>query len=231
MTAALTVARKLARFRLARELDGIWVDGLTEVRELVRRQPVLFCATHVAWWDGLVLLPVDEALETDGRVLMDELQLQRLGFFRWLGALGLDRRSPAAMRHGLRHAAAFLDRAGRALWMFPQGRQRPAHLRPLGLHRGHELLARTSGAAIVPVALTYAFRESPRAAALLSFGATVDPPDLEAALVAALDRVDAFVDTGAPAFSALVAPRGGRVDGSPFSRALAWSARPRLTDG
>lgn len=226
---ALAVARALARWRLARVFDGIWVDGLDAARQLSRQQPVLFCATHVGWWDGLVLLPVDEALGTDGHVLMDAGQLAKLGFFRWLGALGLDRRSPAAMRRGMREAASVLDRPGRSLWMFPQGRHRPAHLRPLGLQRGVELLAKMTGAAIVPVALTYAFREAPQPSALLSFGAPVADEGLEAALVAGLERADRFVDTGEPSFSALVEPRGGRVDATPFSRALSWFSRPRLT--
>ena len=222
----LQLARMIARRRLGWAFDGVWVHGLSQARELAASRPVLFCATHVGWWDGLLLLPVDEALGTEGAVLMDAAQLARLPFFASLGAVGLDRRVPATLRRGLRDAAARLDRPSRALWVFPQGRQRPPHLRPLGLQRGYRLLARLSGAAIVPVAITYAFREAAQPSALVSFEAPVADADLDAGLIAGLDRIDRFVDEGVGEFASLVPSRNARPDHGLATRMLAWWTRP-----
>lgn len=228
---ALGIARFLAHRRLSRAMDGVWVQGLEAARAVSQEGPVLFCATHVSWWDGLLLLPLDAALGTDGYVLMDVAQLAKLPFFRPLGAIGIGR-EPAALLHALREAETVLERPGQALWIFPQGRQRPAHLRPLSLQRGFETVARRTGAKLIPVALTYAFREAPQPAALVSFGAPVAPADLEPALIAGLDRIDRFVEGAHPASAApfvpLIPGRGVREDRTLRSRLLAWLARPLL---
>ena len=162
---------------------------------------------------------------------MDEVNLARLPFFRPLGAIGIGR-DPARVLHAFREAETLLERPGRALWVFPQGRQRPSHLRPLYLQRGYETLARRTGAALIPVSLTYAFREAPQPSALLSFGSPVSPPDLEPALIAGLDRIDRFVEGTASASAAPFVPvvpaRGSRADLGLGSRLLAWLARPLL---
>lgn len=212
---ALALARTYARRRLSRAMDGVWVHGLQQARAAVARGPVLLCATHAAWWDAFVICAADEALGADGYALMDDAQLRRFPFFGAIGAIGIDRSSPAAMRRGLRAAQEILSER-RALWLFPQGRHRPTHLRPLGLGRGHELLAR--GVTVLPVALTYAFREAPQPSAVLSFEAP--GADVEAGLVAGLERIDRWVDTGEGAFEQLIAPRGARIDRSPATRLL-----------
>lgn len=209
------LARSYVRRRLARAMDGVWVHGLARARAAVAAGPVLLCATHAAWWDALVIVAVDEALGGDGYGLMDQDQLRKFPFFASIGAIGLDRTSPAAMRRGLKTALALLE-GPRSVWIFPQGRHRPPHLRPLGLQRGHELLAR--GVTVLPVALTYAFREAPQPSAILSFEAP--NADLEAGLIGGLDRIDQWVDTGDGAFEELIPARGSRIDRSPATRLL-----------
>jgi 1-acyl-sn-glycerol-3-phosphate acyltransferase len=223
---AVSLARWVARRMVARGLDGVWVQGLAAARELAARKPVLFCATHVAWWDALVLLPVDGALRTESHVLMDATQLARLPYFGPIGAIGVDRANPMRLLRSFRAAEHAVDGPGRALWVFPQGRQRPSHLRPLGLQRGYDALARRTGATVIPVALTYAFREAPQPAALLSFGAPVSPDGLESALEAGLARIDRFLsgDVG-EAFEPLITGRGGRTDDTLASRGLATITR------
>ncbi len=131
--AFLRVARRYTRRRISRRLDGLWVSGLDEARAALAGRPLIFAANHVAWWDALLLLPLDEALGGLGWAVMDARNLRRLPFLGWVGALPLDRSSPERSRGCLQACAALLDRPGRALWIFPQGRQRPAHLRPLDL--------------------------------------------------------------------------------------------------
>lgn len=227
---ALWAFRHLARRRIATQLDGLYLAGLRRAQSALERGPVLFAATHVSRWDPLVLLVLDEALGAEGRALMDAANLDRLPFFRWLGAMPIDRSGRARARSGLRDAAAWLDRPGRSLWVFPQGRQRPAHLRPLGLERGTELITRASGATIIPVALNYGFREHDCPAAVACFGGPLDPAPtllaaLEPALADGLARIDLFLDGQPGDFEALVPPNHGPTDTDLPTRLLAAIAR------
>ena len=214
----LAMARRYARRKLARGLDGLFVEGLEEVRALARERPVILAANHVAWWDSFLVVALDHALGTEGYALMDADSIRRLPFFARLGALPLERGGRTADLTGLRAAAAKLDRPGRALWIFPQGRHRPAHLRPLGFEPGIRLVTRLAPeAAVVPVALQYAFGERPVPAAYARFGEPV-PDDrrsvaaVEAAVAEGLAAIDRMLAGHAPPFAPLVAPRGGGPD-------------------
>src|SRR5690606_28499581 len=99
--------------------------------------------------------------------------------------------------------AAWLDRPGRSLWMHPQGRYRPSHLRPLGLHRGIGVLQRMSGATVVPVTLQLGWFLAHLPAAGLVFGAPLpagEPlmPRLEGAMLEQLDALDRWFDAESP---------------------------------
>lgn len=231
----LAVARRYVRRRLAHGLDGFRAAGLDRARRAAAAGPVILAANHVSWWDPFLVVALDEALGTEGYALMDAANLGGLPFFARLGAVPLDRSTPARLRAGLRAGAALLDRPGRAVWMFPQGRLRPAHLRPLGIHPGIALLARLApGASVVPVALQYAFGEQPAPAALAWLGDPIPPriaasPEgtalLEIALEAGLREIDAALAGDAPPLPELVRSRLRRPDRGLGSRALGrWRA-------
>lgn len=212
---------------MRRSLDGLKVAGLDEARAVASARPVLFAATHVAFWDAFVLLVLDAALGTEGYAVMDAENLCRVPFFTRLGAVPLQRGRP---RSGLVAAAARLDRPGRALWVFPQGEPRPAHLRPLGFRPGVRLLARLApAAAVVPVGLQYAFAAYPAPVAYAAFGPPLVAHEvagrggvarLEAAVERQLARIDACLAGEAGGFTALVPPRAERPRG-PGERLLA----------
>ena len=218
----LALARRYVRRTLARRMDGVHVGGLDEARALAARGPVLFAPNHVAWWDPLLLVALDEALGTEGYALMDTANLRKLPFFGWLGAVPLQRGSA---REDLAVAAALADRPRRALWIFPQGRQRPAHLQPLDLKPGVAVLARLAQAPVVPVSLAYPFRDAPEPAAAVVFGEPLDPgrvdllEALEARIVAGLQRIDRFAE-GDEALDTLIAGRGRSPQGGLGSRLL-----------
>lgn len=210
-----TVFGWYVRRRIQRGLDGLWVRGLDHAARALAAGPVVLAATHVAWWDGMLLAPLDDALGRTGRVWMEAENLRRLPFLGALGFLPVDGSSNAALRQSIREASAWLTAPRRALWVFPQGRQRPPWLRPLGLEPGAAWLARRTGAALLPVALAYGFREAPVPAAVVSIGEAVEPDAraLEAALVEELTATDRFLDSGdarlvvgghPPGFTALV---------------------------
>lgn len=202
-------ARKLARSGL----DGVFVEGLSPVSDALREGPVIFAANHVSWWDGLLVVMLNARLAADGWVLMDAKRLREHSFFAAFGAIPIGE----SVRQELARAAGALDGPGRALWIFPQGQQRPEWTRPLGFRPGVAMLARCSGARVVPVALRYWMRESPRPRALIRFGAPMERPD--AAAVEA--QVAALLDAPIPedAAEALVLPRP---DSPTATRALAW---------
>lgn len=216
---------RYARRRISRGLDGLWVAGLERAQQLLQDRPVVFAATHVAWWDGLLLLPLDDALGQAGRVWMDAANLQRMPYFARLGALPLDRSSPPALKRSVEGALSWLQRPGRSLWIFPQGQQRPPWLRPLVLAPGAGKLAKRAGAHLVPVGLQYGFRQAPAPSAVLSFGAPVSletPGSLEDGLLQQLDFTDRFFLDGQSDFFPLVP---GRVQGTEhkiWARALSW---------
>lgn len=213
---ALWAARRYARRALTRRFEGVYVDGLDATRAAAAAGPLLLCANHVSWWDAFVLVVVDEALGTDGRALMDDDNLQRLGFFRALGALPLSLRDPRKALSQLRSASSWLadgavdgplnPGAGRALWMFPQGRQVPSWRRPLGFHKSLVRVADDAGCAVVPVSLLVTWRERPEPAILVR----LHPPlrvrggparafadDVEARVADGIDALDVAAASGA----------------------------------
>ena len=209
-------------------LDGVYVRGWREARDAVAAGPVLLAPTHVSSWDTLLLLTIEDLLESDAYALMDRDNYDRLPFFGWIGAIPVDR---ASARPALRAAVELLDRPGRLVIVFPQGRQRPSHLRPLDLQGGIATLARMSGATVQPLALTYAFHESPRPTVYLDFPpalpASVDARELlerlEASLVEGLDRIDEGVE-GTLVYEPLVA-RSSSLRPGLGMRMLGWAAR------
>jgi len=209
-------------------LDGIHARGWEAARARVAERPVLIAPTHVAYWDTLLLLYIEDLLESDAYALMDRDNYERLPFFAWIGAIPVDR---AHARPALRAAVDLLDRPGRVVFVFPQGRQRPAHLRPLDLQGGIATIARLSGAIVQPVALTYAFHESPKPTVYLDFTEPLTAGDdargfldeLERSLIEGLDRIDRGVE-GEAGYEALV-PRSPALRPGLGMRLLGWAAR------
>lgn len=236
----LAVARRYARRRVRRGLDGLWVAGLDEARAALADRPLIFAANHVAWWDVLLLVVLDEALGGLGWALMDSRNLRGLPFLGWLGALPLDRSSPERSSQCLCNSVDLLDRPGRAMWIFPQGRQRPAHLRPLDLKRGLQTMHDHRPADIIAVSLNYVFLERNRPAAIVHFGPPIRTavgqpvlPTVNGALLDGLTAIDSASIAATdgrrartdprhplPGFTALVRPAGLSVESGLGSRAL-----------
>jgi 1-acyl-sn-glycerol-3-phosphate acyltransferase len=222
----LGLVRRYARRTVARDLDGLKVDGLERTRLEAARRPLILAANHVAWWDPFLLVTLDEALGTEAHALMDAANLDRLRFFSGIGCVPID---PANPRAGLRAAARLLDQPGRTLWIFPQGRLRPAHLRPLEFRGGVRHLARLAReAAVVPVGIQYAFGEGRYPAAYAAFGEPLDAADvgardgvatLEAEVEHRLAHIDRHL-AGEVEMETLVAGRGGRADEGVGARLL-----------
>lgn len=145
------------RRALQRAFHSVWLRGELEPAEGAE----LLCVQHVSWWDPLVLFHLTREHLPRRRTyaMMDEGNLRRFRFFTWIGAYGVERGSPAGAVAGVRYSLEKLAEPGARVLVFPQGRQRPMELRPLGLERGVGWLAARTGARVVPVALRYEFLE------------------------------------------------------------------------
>jgi 1-acyl-sn-glycerol-3-phosphate acyltransferase len=220
------MARWYARWRIRRSLDGLFAGGLDPVRDLLSQGPVIFAANHVGWWDGLAMLVLDGVTGAEGHFLMDAENLARMPYARPLGAIALDRRSPVSPRAGLRAAADMLSDPGRAVWVFPQGEHRAAHLRPLGLKRGVEMVHGRSGAPVVPVSIQYGFGEHPVPRVAVRFGDALRGREglidrLEAQLAEGIDWLDIWFDGGEEALVPVVPTRRVRPQDRTAARLLA----------
>ena len=206
------LALRYVQKRASNELDGLWVSGLEECRALCQSGPIILAPNHVAWWDSMLLLCLDDALNSDGFAIMDNENLKKLPFFKWLGAVGIEKKNPRQAMKELRCAAELLSAPRRSMWIFPQGHQRPAHLRPLKFKGGVAKLAQWTQCPVVPVSIQYAFREAEMPSACFHFGTPMahDTPglleSLEAAVENGLSQIDSFLE-GECHFTPLIPPR------------------------
>jgi 1-acyl-sn-glycerol-3-phosphate acyltransferase len=188
------------RYRMRKSLDGCYVRGLEEAQQLAKEQPLIIACNHVSWWDSLFILLLAEKLAGVSHCYMDAANLNKLPFFGWWGAIKLDRSHPRRALHDLDAGQELVREAGHILWIFPQGDQRPAHLRPLGLAAGVRRLAKKSQATVLPLSLNYLHRQQPQVTAAASFGQAILPPhgnallpQLEDELCKQLVAVDDFI--------------------------------------
>jgi 1-acyl-sn-glycerol-3-phosphate acyltransferase len=187
-----------ARSRIGRSFDGLRVRGLPAAKEVAARAPVLVVANHTAWWDPLVALHLSQALGVEVYAMMDAANLRALPFFAWLGAFGVDLNDPRDGARAIRFAARLLDRPQRAVWIFPQGAERPITERPLAFRAGSERVARLAkGARVLPIGLRYEHGSAERPVALVSIGAPLGPGAAQSrAVEAELDGIDAAIRGG-----------------------------------
>ncbi|MGC6510199.1 MAG: lysophospholipid acyltransferase family protein [Myxococcota bacterium] len=223
------LALRYVRKRVRNELDGLWVNGLETSKALCQDSPVIFAPNHVAWWDSMLLLCLEDALMSEGFAIMDQNNLKKLPFFKWLGAIGIQKSQPKQAIKDLRRAAEVLTGPRRSLWIFPQGYQRPSHLRPLKFKAGVVKLARWTQCPVVPVSIQYAYREAEVPSACFHFGSPLshDEPELltqlEHAVENGLSEIDRFLE-GENQFTPIIQPRPFRSSEGLGARILAFLA-------
>jgi 1-acyl-sn-glycerol-3-phosphate acyltransferase len=159
-------------WRLRRNFADVRLLGGEGLKAKELEGGFILACNHVAWWDPLLLIHLGAHLKAEGYCLMDLQNLQQFSFFRWLGALPIDRSSRRSAYRDLKRAGELLPKRGRILAIFPQGRQRPAHL-PLQLKSGVAFLAQASGVPVLPLAIRYDFSEGPKPLAHLSVGSPI----------------------------------------------------------
>lgn len=143
---------------------------------LVEGRPVLYIMNHSSWWDGLLAYQAFRKLTThDHYVMMEEKQLKKFTFFRKLGAFSINKESASDVKASFEYTTQLL-RAGKRVWMYPQGKIMHQDLRPLTFQRGiGVLLRRVPDAAVIPVTLVHGMYGQDKPEALLMAG----PPLLD----------------------------------------------------
>ncbi|WP_438027061.1 lysophospholipid acyltransferase family protein [Sorangium sp. So ce233] len=167
-----------ARSRIHGTFGAVLARGVEAARALAAEAPLLLVVNHCSWWDPLVILHASQhLLGVDGHAMMDADNLRRLPFFALVGAFGVDLDLPSDGTAAIRYAARLLDRPGRAVWIFAQGRERPSDERPLGFRAGAAQIARVARRArVLPVALRYEFAGEERPRLYLAIGEPVAAP-------------------------------------------------------
>lgn len=186
-------------FLIRRHFDGFYIDGLDAFVQRAKTEPLILACNHIGWWDGILLLTLQHHHGLEGKFLTDADALRRIPWLTQLGAIGIERDGVLGPMNGMEEAVDWLSAPGRIVWMFPQGRYRPAHLRPLGIQRGVALLARASRARVVPVTWDAAWFLAHLPAAAMVIGPPLPPSrvldvELEATMSAQLDRIDTWFD-------------------------------------
>ena len=178
--------------RLAATFHQVTVHGLDHV--LPCQGPMLMVVNHSSYWDALMIVWLSErVLRVPGYAWMHRHNLARLPFFRLLGAFGVDNQSPSDIKAGLAYAQRLLQGGPCALWIFPQGDEKPAARRQLGFAGGSDRIARRSPRAqAVQVALHYGFGSAEKPEVRVCFGAPLrgakpTPARHESAVTALLD--------------------------------------------
>ncbi len=147
-----------AETRLRRSFGHVYLAGVEHLERACNEGPVLVVANHTAWWDPLIAIWLtNRIVRVDSYAMMDAKNLRRLPFFGKVGAFGVDLEVPSDGAHGVRYAARLLDRPGRLVWIYPEGRERSA-LEPLELRKGAAIIGRVARRAqVVSVGVRYVF--------------------------------------------------------------------------
>jgi 1-acyl-sn-glycerol-3-phosphate acyltransferase len=183
----------LNRRMLRKHFHRVHAGGLEHVRALDRTRPIIIYGNHSCWWDGLMEFFFSaDVFRFDAYLMMEERQLRRYQFFRWIGAFSVNRDSPREALRSVQYAASLFDRPGRVLWIYPQGVMLPNDVRPLGFYGGTaRLMELVDGAQILPVAHRYEFLSEQRPEAFSLFGPPVPAAGSQGrrATTARLERV------------------------------------------
>ncbi|WP_428391933.1 lysophospholipid acyltransferase family protein [Lichenicoccus sp.] len=159
------------RLRVRRGFHAIRLSGQLPV--VPRGQPVIVFANHPSWWDPAVFIILGDTLfrGRPGYGPMESDALRRYGFFRRLGAFGIEKNTAAGARRFLEIARAVLAEPGAMIWVTAEGNFTDPRVRPVRLRPGVAHLARSiPDAVLLPLAVEYVFWNESRPELLVRFG-------------------------------------------------------------
>lgn len=137
------------------------------------RQSTVIYSNHASWWDPLVSLVVRREFLAGQKLYapMDAAALERYGFFKRLGAFGVEQGTRRGAADFLRTSRKILQQRDSVLWLTPQSRFADARERPVRLKEGIGHLPRLAERiSFIPVAIEYVFWEERLPEILVRFG-------------------------------------------------------------
>lgn len=156
-----------------RRFQKLEIKGLENLRARDQGLPLVLYANHSSWWDPLVAFVISQKAGLDAFAMMEEKNLQKLRFFRRIGAFSVVRENPRQAVKSIRYAAKLLkEKPNRAVWIFPQGEIQSNSIRPLKFYNGAaKIIEQTGKCLAAPVGMRYEFLEDWKPTALAQIGA------------------------------------------------------------
>ena len=136
------------RWKYQRGFASIHFDLKNAIGQLSPEIPVILVPNHISWWDGFFCFEVQNRLRPGSGIysLMLESELKKFPILRKIGCFGIEPGHPASVRRAfLQFRDLVAKNPYRTLTFFPQGKISPLRQRPLGFHRGIEILAKITG--------------------------------------------------------------------------------------
>jgi len=174
--------------------------------------PLVIYSNHASWWDPLVALVLAQEFLAGRSVFapIEAAALARYGFFKRLGAFGVEQGTPHGAGQFLRRARRILQKPENTLWLTPQSRFADTRERPVRFKPGIGHLPRQVGPlCFVPVAMEYVFWEERLPEILVRFGAPYETSPEKMPLTPA-EWTEFFAGRLAETQNALAAEAGGR---------------------
>ena len=137
------------------------------------QRPTVIYSNHASWWDPLVGLILRGEFLAGQKLFapMDATALERYGFFKRLGAFGVEQGTRRGAAQFLRTAQSILQQQDNVLWLTPQSRFADARERPVRLKQGIGYLPKLAErVCFTPVAIDYVFWEERLPEILVRFG-------------------------------------------------------------
>jgi 1-acyl-sn-glycerol-3-phosphate acyltransferase len=142
--------------------------------------PLIVYLNHASWWDPLTCIMLSRRFlaGADHYAPMDEAALERYRFFGKLGLFPVEMETTRGAIQFLRYSRQVLAEPNSVLWLTPEGHFTDARLRPPVFKDGlATLLARTSSATLVPIAIEYIFWDERNPEILVSCGNPIHTSD------------------------------------------------------
>lgn len=175
------------RWYFRRHFHAVRMSGAAPL--IAPGRPLIVCANHPSWWDPALFILISDMLmpQRAGFGPMEAQALEKYRLFRRLGVFGIDTASHDGIDTASHDGIDTASRAGAArfltvslhvlshpaavLWITAEGHFSDPRRRPVRLRHGiAHLLRHRPDAAVVPLAMEYAFWNERKPEALFRFG-------------------------------------------------------------
>ncbi|MFP8488462.1 lysophospholipid acyltransferase family protein [Gracilimonas sp. Q87] len=112
------------KWKLKRTFEQVWIKQEYTPSDDTK---TVYFLNHNSWWDGLIPLYLNEYFfKQNARAIMEDKQMKKHPFFSKIGAFSIDLNDPKASVTSLRYAIESLKRNNACLFIYPEGKIKPA---------------------------------------------------------------------------------------------------------